>query len=90
MPDSNSLLNVQQVADYLQLNLSTVYQWAQQSRLPAIKLGGRWRFRRADLDAWLEAQTRRPEPGDRGQEAGGRGQVNQDAHACGQERNDAV
>jgi excisionase family DNA binding protein len=71
MPDS--LLNVQQVADYLQLNLSTVYQWAQQSRLPAIKLGGRWRFRRADLDTWLEAQTRRP--GIRDQEAGGRDQV---------------
>ncbi len=62
MPDSNSLLNVHQVAEYLQLNLSTVYQWAQQGRLPAIKLGGRWRFRKADLDRWLDEQTRRPEP----------------------------
>ena len=67
---TDSLLNIQQVADYLQLNHSTVYQWAQQSRLPAIKLGGRWRFRHADLDAWLEAQTRRPGFGIRRQGTG--------------------
>ncbi len=58
MPGADTLLNVQQVAEYLQLNLSTVYQWAQQGRLPAIKLGGRWRFRRTDIEAWLDAQTR--------------------------------
>lgn len=73
MPGTDSLLNIQQVADYLQLNHSTVYQWAQQGRLPAIKLGGRWRFRQADLDAWIETQTRRP--GIRDQELGGRDQA---------------
>lgn len=60
MPDGETLLNIQQVADYLQLNHSTVYQWAQQGRLPAIKLGGRWRFRRADIEEWLDAQARQP------------------------------
>jgi len=83
MPDTDPLLNIHQVADYLQLNLSTVYQWAQQGRLPAIKLGGRWRFRRADLDRWLEAQTRRPEVADRGQRPGDREQAKQEAHADG-------
>lgn len=60
MINADVLLNLQQVADYLQLNQSTVYQWAQQGRLPAIKLGGRWRFRSADIEAWLDAQERRP------------------------------
>ena len=60
MPGTETLLNIQQVADYLQLNHSTVYQWAQQGRLPAIKLGGRWRFRRADIEEWLDAQARQP------------------------------
>ena len=60
MSDSDVLLNIQQLADYLQLNHSTVYQWAQQGRLPAIKLGGRWRFRRADIEGWLDAQARHP------------------------------
>ena len=55
-----ALLTVQQVADYLQLNPSTVYQWAQKGRLPAIKLGGCWRFRGGDLEAWLDARTHLP------------------------------
>ena len=63
----DTLLNIQQVADYLQLNQSTVYQWAQHGKLPGLKLGGRWRFRRGDIEAWLNGQANHPagslEPG---------------------------
>lgn len=48
------LLNVKQVAKYLQLKESTIYSWAQDGKIPAIKIGRTWRFRRSDLDAWLE------------------------------------
>lgn len=48
------LLNVKQVAQYLQLKESTIYSWAQDGKIPAIKIGRTWRFRRADLDSWLE------------------------------------
>lgn len=51
-------MNVRQVARYLQLEKSTIYSWAQEGRIPAEKVGGRWRFRRADLDAWLEGHRR--------------------------------
>ncbi|MEN6478127.1 MAG: helix-turn-helix domain-containing protein [Anaerolineales bacterium] len=50
----DTLLNVKQVAQYLQLKESTIYSWAQDGKIPAIKIGRTWRFRRADLDAWLE------------------------------------
>ncbi len=50
----NTLLNVKQVAQYLQLKESTIYSWAQDGKIPAIKIGRTWRFRQADLDAWLE------------------------------------
>jgi excisionase family DNA binding protein len=52
--DQSSLLNVKQVAQYLQLKESTIYSWAQDGKIPAIKIGRTWRFRRADLDGWLE------------------------------------
>ena len=52
--DQNVLLNVKQVAQYLQLKESTIYSWAQDGKIPAIKIGRTWRFRRSDLDAWLE------------------------------------
>ena len=49
-----TLLNVKQVAEYLQLKESTIYSWAQDGKIPAIKIGRTWRFRRKDLDTWLE------------------------------------
>ena len=52
------LLNVKQVAEYLQLKESTIYSWAQDSKIPAIKIGRTWRFRREDLDSWLERHLR--------------------------------
>lgn len=51
---SETLLNVKQVAQYLQLKESTIYSWAQDGKIPAIKIGRTWRFRRSDLDSWLE------------------------------------
>ncbi len=50
----DTLLNVKQVADYLQLKESTIYSWAQDGKVPAIKIGRTWRFRLTDLDEWLE------------------------------------
>ena len=54
MMTQDMLLNVKQVAEYLQLKESTIYSWAQDGKIPAIKIGRTWRFRRADLDTWLE------------------------------------
>jgi len=53
--DDKVLLNVKQVAEFLQLKESTIYSWAQDGKIPAIKIGRTWRFRRSDLDEWLES-----------------------------------
>ena len=50
--DANTLLNVKAVAKYLQMKESTVIAWAQEGKLPAIRIGRTWRFRQSDLDAW--------------------------------------
>lgn len=61
MSESDQLLSVEQVAEYLQLNRSTVYDWAQKGKIPAIKLGQIWRFRRREIDRWLESHKVEPE-----------------------------
>ena len=61
MLDQNALLNVKQVAQYLQLKESTIYSWAQDGKIPAIKIGRTWRFRRSDLDTWLERHLKAEE-----------------------------
>ena len=53
-----ALLNVKQVAEYLQLKESTIYSWAQDGKVPAIKIGRTWRFRRSDLDVWLQRHAK--------------------------------
>lgn len=58
--NANTLMNVKQLAEYLQLKPGTVYAWAQKGKLPAIKVGRHWRFRREEIDAWLDANSHGP------------------------------
>jgi excisionase family DNA binding protein len=53
MPDEQ-FMSIRDVADYLQLNQTTIYAWAQQGILPGYKLGRTWRFRPSEIEAWLE------------------------------------
>ena len=55
-------MTLPEVAKYLGLAERTIYLWAQQGRLPAFKLGSAWRFRRSEVDGWLETQRTGPEP----------------------------
>ncbi len=54
----NSLMTVREAADYLKLNYMTVYRLAQRGRLPAIKVGRNWRFKKEILDDWLVREAR--------------------------------
>jgi excisionase family DNA binding protein len=54
--NSNAFLTTEQVLDYLQINLRTVYRLIQAGKLPALRVGRQWRFRKSDIDAWLERQ----------------------------------
>lgn len=51
---TDTLMGIQEVAAYLKINQATAYHWAQAGRLPGIKIGRIWRFRRSDIDAWLD------------------------------------
>lgn len=66
--DDDTFLTTEEVLEYLQVNLRTVYRLIKAGRIPAVRIGRQWRFRKHDLDAWLESQrTRngRPSPGAR-------------------------
>ena len=54
-PD-HEILTLEEVAHYLRLKPQTIYKWAQERRIPAVKLGKEWRFRRSILDRWLDEQ----------------------------------
>ena len=52
-PDLDALLTVESVAHLFMVSPMTIRSWAQNGRLPAIKIGRLWRFRRADIEAWV-------------------------------------
>lgn len=54
--DSDAFLTTDDVLAYLQINLRTVYRLIDAGKLPAVRVGRQWRFRRRDLDAWLDQQ----------------------------------
>lgn len=56
IPDiAGRLLTVREAAQLLQVGEVTIYRLAQRRRIPAVKVGGSWRFRREQLDEWLLA-----------------------------------
>ncbi len=55
----DTFLTTEEVLDYLQVNLRTVYRLIKADKIPAVRVGRQWRFKRADLDAWLESQRTR-------------------------------
>ena len=47
-------MTVKDVAGYLQLSTDTVYRLAQESKIPACKIVGVWRFKREEIDVWVK------------------------------------
>ena len=54
----DTFLTTDEVLEYLQVNLRTVYRLIKAGRIPAVRVGRQWRFRKGDLDAWLDSQRR--------------------------------
>jgi excisionase family DNA binding protein len=58
-----TFLTTEEVLEYLQVNLRTVYRLIKAGKIPAVRVGRQWRFRKRDIDAWLDSQ--RPRGGGR-------------------------
>lgn len=58
-------LTTDEVLEYLQVNLRTIYRLIKAGKIPAVRVGRQWRFRKRDIDAWLE-RHRAPRQGHSG------------------------
>ena len=57
-----TFLTTEEVLEYLQVNLRTVYRLIKAGKIPAVRVGRQWRFRKRDIDAWLDSQRSRGGP----------------------------
>ena len=55
-PSDEVFLTTEEVLEYLQVNLRTVYRLIKAGKIPAVRVGRQWRFRKRDIDAWLDSQ----------------------------------
>ena len=51
-----SFLTTEEVLTYLKVTPRTIYRLIRTGELPAVRIGRQWRFRRHDLDRWLDRQ----------------------------------
>jgi excisionase family DNA binding protein len=60
-PTDEVFLTTEEVLEYLQVNLRTVYRLIKAGKIPAVRVGRQWRFRKRDIDSWLDSQRPRGE-----------------------------
>ena len=50
----DKLLSVNDICEYLGIGRDTVYKWIKAQNLPAYRIGRFWKFRKTEVDKWLE------------------------------------
>ncbi len=48
--NSDEIMNIKDVSEYLKIPIATIYKLAQTGKIPAVKVGKHWRFMKKDLD----------------------------------------
>jgi excisionase family DNA binding protein len=62
MADAREVMNIRQASQYLGVSPDTLYKYVGEQRIPAFKLGNRWRFKKSRLDQWMEEKSSQMEP----------------------------
>ena len=62
MADSREVMNIRQASQYLGVSPDTLYKYVGEQKIPAFKLGNRWRFKKSRLDQWMEEKSSQMEP----------------------------
>ena len=60
MPDKPvdaEILTIREVSEYLKVTERTIYRLAAAKKIPGFKVGGAWRFSKAEIDQWIRRQS---------------------------------
>ncbi|HDD36536.1 MAG TPA: DNA-binding protein [Archaeoglobus veneficus] len=58
MQNFSEIMTLEETAKYLRIGKSTLYKMAREGEVPAIKIANQWRFRKRDIDKWLEERIK--------------------------------
>jgi len=54
--ERHNVVTVDEVCQYLRVHRTTLYRLIKQGRIPAFRVGGRWRLNLVDIERWLHDQ----------------------------------
>ncbi len=57
MAETREVMDLRQASQYLGVSRETLYKYVYEDRIPAFKLGNRWKFKKTVLDRWMEKQS---------------------------------
>jgi excisionase family DNA binding protein len=50
----DEILTLEELAEYLKVSSWSIYRYVRERNLPSYKMGGQWRFRKEQVDAWID------------------------------------
>lgn len=56
MASPREVMNVKEASDYLGISPDTLYRYVYDEKVPAFRLGNRWKFKKTILDRWIESK----------------------------------
>ena len=51
------VMNIKEASAYLGVSPDTLYKYVYEEKIPAFKLGNRWKFKKSKLDQWMEEKS---------------------------------
>ena len=57
MTETREVMDIREASEYLGVSRETLYKYAYEDKIPAFKLGNRWKFKKSVLDRWMERQS---------------------------------
>lgn len=54
----DDIMAVKELAYYLKIAEKTAYRFALEKKIPGFKVGAAWRFRKSEIDAWINEQEK--------------------------------
>ncbi len=58
--ENNALMSIEDAANYLSLKRSSLYQMSMRKSIPIVRIGRLIRFRKSDLDSFIEQRCEAP------------------------------
>ena len=63
MAETREVMDIREASEYLGVSPETLYKYVYEEKIPAFKLGNRWKFKKTLLDRWMEMQSTQSDHG---------------------------